>query len=350
MSLASASEIRRALRRELPPEAFRRQPHRGILALVGFAITAGIAASVVAFDFPWWVDLPLAALIGEGMASVGLAAHESEHGATFEHRLPRAALAWAGFGPLLVTPGLWRAWHVRAHHRGANQVQFDPDMLSDVGEIDDWIMRLRMQLFTGSRHPLAWVGWFVLFSLEGQFFLWVASERQPMRDVVSFDRWRLRATSVLWIGGWIALAAWLGPWDALVVQFLPLAVANAILMMYITTQHWLRPRVDHDDPFSTTLSVEVPRWMNLLHYQFSYHQEHHIFPGMSPRYAPLVRETLKRIAPDAVAVLPLGTVLRELMRAPKLYADDVTLQHADGTGTVDLEAFARRRGVPIRRP
>ncbi len=349
MSVSSASELRRALKQALPPEAFEPQPWRGIAALLAFAATVAAAVVVVVTDLPWPVDLLLSIGIGQGIASVGLAAHESMHGAVFKSRAAQWLLAWVGFGPLLVTPGLWTAWHIRAHHRGANQTDYDPDILSTVDEYQQsWTTRVRAQLFPGSGHWLSVIGFFTLFSVEGQFFLWAVSGKPPLRDRIRMDRTLLRITSTMLIGGWIALGIALGPLNALWVLVLPLAVANFILMVYIGTQHWIRPRVDIDDPIVAALSVSVPRWMDVLHYRFSHHQEHHIFPSMSPRFAPMLRDKLREIEPEAVAVLPLRTAMRELLSTPTLYAQDGALARPDGSDNVDLAELSRRLNLPAR--
>jgi len=346
MTTLSATEIRQALKRELPGEVFEPQPQRGVAALVTFVFMLGAAAAIVALDLPWWGDMLLSLAIGEGIVSNGLVAHESEHGSVFESRLARKILAWVGFGPLLVTPELWLAWHIRAHHRGTNQINWDPDMLADVSEYhDDWSIRLRTRLFAGSRHWLSWIGYFILFTGQGQFFLWISTAAPPLSESVRMDHRALKISSSLLIGSWLGLAIWLGPLNALWILILPLLFANFILMGYISTQHWIRPRLDADDPFIGTVSVSVPKWADVLHYQFSYHQEHHIFPSMSGRFAPLLREKLREIAPDAVAVMPILEATRQAFSTPALYADDTTLAYLDGS-EVDLVELGQRLELP----
>ena len=311
------------------------------------AIISGL--TIVFAGFSWPVNLCLSLVIGECITSTLLCAHESMHGAVFKSRWARSVLAWAGFAPLCITPELWRAWHNRAHHKGANQPEYDPDALATLDQYQSsWTTRIRAMLSPGSGHWLSSLGYFTLFTLEGQFFLWVASGEKPLLGNIRMDRTKLRITSVLLIAFWIALGVAMGPLNSLWVLIIPISMANLILMAYISTQHWLRPQVDKDDPFCSSMSVHVPKFVDWLHFEFSYHQEHHIFPSLSGRYASLLREKLYEIEPQAVAVMPMGQAMREVLRLPVLYANNRTLVTADESRQVDLHEVAEKHDLPSR--
>lgn len=146
--------------------------------------------------------------------------------------------------------------------------------------------------------------------------------------------------------GWLVGAILLRR-DALWILIIPLLTANLTLMCYISTQHWFRPLVDHDDPVATTISVRAPRMLDWWHFQFSYHQEHHLFPKMSHRYGPALRRRLLEIEPDAVAVLPWTTALKAVFTTPAIYGDASTLVHEDGSHPVDLLALAAQLELPV---
>lgn len=347
--MPTAKELRRALKQALPKEAFQPQPWRGVRALLMATLALALAVVIVTTDLPWGVDLLLAVIIGERMAAVLLCAHESMHGAVFRAPWARQLLSWVGFAPLLVTPGLWHAWHNRAHHRGANQPEFDPDTLASLDQYNaSWTTRIRTKMTPGSGHWLSAFGFFCLFTLEGQFYLWIASGESPLFGRIAVDRNRLRLSSAALIGGWLGLAIWLGLAHAVLVLVIPLIVANMIMMGYISTQHWIRPQVQEDDPFSSTMSVTVPRFVDWLHFEFSYHQEHHIFPSMSGRFGPLVREKLREIEPRAIAVLPMQTALWEVLQLPALYANSRWLVRPGSDRQVDLHSVAQRLELPTR--
>jgi fatty acid desaturase len=334
-----SNELRAALRRELPPEVFDPQPMRGVLALGEAALVVAMGAWLAWYEPPWPVALVVSLIMGQLVTAVALSAHEGMHGSVFRHRGLRQLLGWVGLAPLLVTPGMWVAWHVQAHHGHTNRHKLDPDALFDVQDFPHrWLVRWRAWMTLGSESrvfsalSLLW-----LFSLQGQIFLWVQCDEPGLRDKITLDRTRERALTVLLAAGWLALGVWLGLPDALWVLVVPWATTNLTLMLYISTQHWLQPHVEEDDPVRSTASVLVPRWCDWLHFGFSYHQEHHLFPKMSHKYGPLVRQTAERLAPGAMLSLPIGTILRLVHATPTLHRDDHTLSSSDGQQLVDLE-------------
>ena len=141
---------------------------------------------------------------------------------------------------------------------------------------------------------------------QGQAFLWHHSN-QPQLQQVRMNRARERILTVLLALGWGALGWAMGPRASLYAILLPHLFSNFTLMIYIATNHWLlAASPDTDNPFVNTASVETHPVMDLLHLNFSYHQEHHIFPAMSPKFAPLLRKHLRELNPElrVVAVEP----------------------------------------------
>jgi len=109
------------------------------------------------------------------------------------------------------------------------------------------------------------------------------------------------------------------------VYVFPLAVANAVVMAFILTNHSLSPRVEINDPLVSGLSVTAPRWVEWITLQFGYHVVHHLFPAMSSRHARAVRDLLRALWPARYQSMPLRTAVRELHRTARVYKDAVTL-------------------------
>lgn len=193
----------------------------------------------------------------------------------------------------------------------------------------------------GSGTLVSYISPVFLFTMQGQLFLWYYADL-PEYSRVTINKRKERIVTLLIVSFWVALCTLLGPWNALCLVAIPMLTSNATLMMYISTNHWLKPVTRGvNNPFTNTTSVLVPRLVDLIHVEFSYHQEHHIFPQMSLKYGPLLRKTLREIAPEVVSAYPLLSVWRELYRTPALYLDDETLVRPDGTGRVriaDIEA------------
>lgn len=77
--------------------------------------------------------------------------------------------------------------------------------------------------------------------------------------------------------------------------------------------------MDEVDPVLGSLSVNLPWWMDILHLHFSHHTEHHLFPAMSHKYAPMVKKLLRELYPDRYnEVTALEGALAALENAPPL--------------------------------
>jgi hypothetical protein len=72
---------------------------------------------------------------------------------------------------------------------------------------------------------------------------------------------------------------------------------------------------DGPDSLSTTMSVSTFRVVDWLLFNFSHHVEHHLFPSMSPRYYPLVRQSLAAENP-AISQMKAPDTLSEVAHEP----------------------------------
>ena len=107
---------------------------------------------------------------------------------------------------------------------------------------------------------------------------------------------------------------------------LPLLVASSVSMAYIWTNHLLNPLCEHTDPLIGSTSVIVPRWADWLHDNFSYHTEHHIFPGMNPRYYPEVAKLLQLHFPDRYNRIPFGEAWRRIWQQEEYISEGGTTE------------------------
>src|SRR5262249_32765877 len=127
------------------------------------------------------------------------------------------------------------------------------------------------------------------------------------------------AESAAALAFWVLLFGLVGPRSFFFVYVVPLCVANFIVMSYIATNHFLNPLTETNDSLVNTLSVTSTRWLEALHLQFGYHVEHHLFPTMSGRSAPLVRAALVHRYGDRYLTMPHARALRLLYTRPKLH-------------------------------
>jgi fatty acid desaturase len=124
---------------------------------------------------------------------------------------------------------------------------------------------------------------------------------------------------------WIGLGLALGGSTLIYAWLLPLVVGNVVVMAYIVTNHSLSPQTPVNDPLQNSLSVTAPGWFERYSLNFGLHVEHHLFPAMSSRHAPLVRELLLRRWPERYRTMPLSRALGRLYRSGRVYLDPTTL-------------------------
>jgi fatty acid desaturase len=122
--------------------------------------------------------------------------------------------------------------------------------------------------------------------------------------------------------GWISLLFIMGPAKWFFAYLLPLLIANFIVMAYIATNHRLNPLTDVNDPLANSLTVTLPRWVDVLHFNFSYHTEHHLFPGVSSKYYPLVKARIKEMWPERYHEMPMHKALKALWKTPRVYYNE----------------------------
>jgi len=115
---------------------------------------------------------------------------------------------------------------------------------------------------------------------------------------------------------------------------LPIWIGYAGVMFYIYTNHLLCPMTEINDPFSNSLSIKVYKFFDLLHFNFSYHTEHHIFPSINSNYYPVLRKLLQIYAPDRLQLLTAGEAWQGLLNTPRHYKDQQTLTDWAGTKSV----------------
>jgi fatty acid desaturase len=320
--VAHASYVR-DLRPELPPDTFA--PARSRLLLVPLNV-ALIALATVAIAAGWlpWPLVPLVSIaIGVCFAVLTFVAHELVHGGIVRGRLVRQVVGWVAFLPFTLSPRLWAAWHDRVHHANAN-LEDDPDMYPRLAEYEA-SGKIRFVVRAFSLGGKRWRGGLSLilgFTVQSAHQLVDARKRGFLKGPAFAAA---IAETVAGVAVWATVAVLVGFGSFVFVFVIPLLVANIIVMSFILTNHGLSPRVEINDPLASGLSVTAPKWIELLTLKFGYHVEHHLFPAMSSRHAPRVRELLRTRWPRRYQSMPLWSALGELHRTARIYKDAVTL-------------------------
>ncbi|HXF81142.1 MAG TPA: fatty acid desaturase [bacterium] len=308
------------LRRRLPARYFRPVPHR-LLWIIPYAVAVAFGIWLIAgLALPWWADALIGLGIGGAFASLGFLGHEVLHGAVVGKGLLRDVLGGLCLLPHAIAPLLWRQWHNAGHHAHTQRKGQDPDAYST---LEEYHQRRSLQLL----HRLVPVRSLRFFALLAVWLNVHAATvlAHALPTMPARQRARVLLETVLPVAFWTSLAVWLG-WAPFVwFYLLPLLVSNFIVMSYIATNHLLNPLLEEDDPLAGSLTVSVPKILDILHANFSHHTEHHVFPSMSAKYAPHVKRLLKELWPDRYHEMPLWQALRLLWRTPRLYLDNIRL-------------------------
>ncbi|MBI2204108.1 MAG: fatty acid desaturase [Candidatus Rokubacteria bacterium] len=291
------------------------------------------------------VAVLLSLLLGGLYGSLFFLGHEAGHGSIVRRRHLQDALMWIAFAIFVLPPTLWRVWHNQVHHVHTNRPDGDPDNFGTLTVYRRFrSVRVAAAFTPGSGRWLSVLYLSTWFTVHSQIVLWVQSRR--CRGFESLNRARAIAEFVLMAAFWIGLASAIDARSAMLVIVVPMLVANTIIMSYIVTNHLLRPLDDGADVLATSMSVLTHRWLDAVHFNFSHHVEHHFFPAMSPRYAPLVRARLREHAGDRFVVPPHLHALRLVFRTPRIHDDGALVDPARGRSVAFAEidqALARAR-------
>ena len=301
MTRATHAECVRLLRPLLPQEAFAPAPSRVTALFVHAAIVLGAWTSFRLVS--GWVWPVLAIVAGHSSACIAFRAHELAHGRIVRHREVAYALEALFWSFAFVPATLWRVVHNRIHHVQPNGPD-DPDRRCHSGERSAGTTAAAVMLFP-NRHlkgnplcGLIFLG-YVHRNLAASLLQpgrWPAGN--PGGGYSRLERNRVAREIVLMLAlqgvafalaGSLAAYLWAGP--------VTLFICSAIVTAYIATNHFPNPLGSGRYPLLATTTIRVPRLCDRLHSFFSFHTEHHLFPGLNPTYYPMVSALLQRHFP-----------------------------------------------------
>ncbi|MEA5413154.1 fatty acid desaturase [Synechococcus sp. BA-120 BA3] len=346
--LIAQPDYARSLRPLLPDEAFR--PDRAtpvVLGLNGAILLLGWAMAR-RLDASHWqgllIFLPFALVMGNAVVVLLFATHDLMHSKAIRQPQLRQAIQLLGLALLWMPPTLWKAVHNREHHGKTNSTQ-DPDRNYTLEQPDSWGKWIQ-NLFVPSVevHPFwLWVGmssaWGVhaFRNLTSVLLFNDGSTRYPVFSfqVSRRERRQIAVELVAVVLVHLAIIGFIGlrPVPLLLGYFLPIWIGYSVVIAYIYTNHMACQITETNDPLINSISLKMPGIFDTLHLNFSYHTEHHIFPGMNPAYYPRVRALLLEHYPERFNLLGAREAWRLLMRTPRHYVDATTFASSCGTIT-----------------
>lgn len=324
MELRAAAQYARELKPSLPAAAFEPARSRLLWLPTHVAIITTLAWLLGTGRAPAWT-WPFASLvIGCSLGGITFLGHETLHGGVVRGRLAIRVIGWICFLPFTLSPTLWTAWHNRVHHNHCGKAGVDPDMYPTLEEYrTQRAARIMADYFgIGRRRLMGFLSLLVGFTGQSQQMLWSSRKRGFLSK--SLHRRALFET-FLGLAFWTGVAVLVGFPAFVFVYLLPLVVANTIVMAFIMTNHNLSPLTAINDPLVNSLSVTLPRPLVWLTLGFGFHTEHHLFPTLSTRHGPAIRDAVLARYPERYQSMPMGRALTQLYRTARVYRDDVTL-------------------------
>nr|WP_199314541.1 MULTISPECIES: fatty acid desaturase [Desertifilum] len=343
------AQYAKTLRPFLPAAAFAPDPSKLIILLgnlvlliSGFAIASTLSQ--------WnpnllWLFLPIAIVMGNSVIVLLFSVHALMHGSVIKNPRLTQIISLFALAVWWMPPTLWKAVHNREHHTKTNS-NADPDRSYLHNQPNTWGKWIQNQFVPSSEvSPL---GLFL-----GMATAWGVHTFRNLSSVVLFnrpsveytpapftvsakERWAIAQEYLVILALHLGVMAFLRfhPLSLLLGYFLPIAIGYAGAMFYIFTNHMLCPMTSVNDPLANTLSLRIPKLFDRLHLNFSYHTEHHIFPGMNSDYYPLVQELLKTHYPERYNLLGAGEAWRLLLQTPRHYQDNQTFTNWAATQSV----------------
>jgi fatty acid desaturase len=356
--MISQTEYLKVLRPLLPKSAFKQNFNKIFILAINFLIL-GIGWAIARDIDRWtlgylWLYLPLIIIMGNSIIICLFAAHDSMHGSTIKQPVLRYMVSFLALSLLWMPPTLWKSVHNHKHHTETNAIG-DPDRMYLIGQNDTWGKWIQ-NLFV----PSSGVNW--AFLVLGMATSWMVHTFRHLTSILLFNRndvayvpapvvvsprkrWTIAIELIAIASLHLAILAILkfSIIAILLAYILPLGLGYAGVMFYIYTNHFLCPMTDINDPLVNSVSLRMPKIFDLLHFNFSYHTEHHLFPSINSDYYPLVQELLQAHYPESYNLIPVGEAWRLLMKTPRHYRNEVTL-----TDSLDRESVICPFAVGIK--
>ena len=339
ISYISQPEYAKKLRPLMPSEAFQPDSNKVLILLINGLILIfgwGIASRLDQWDWRlWWMFLPFSLIMGNSVIVSLFCSHDILHSKVIKDVWLRRLIGTLGLTMLWTPPTFWKAVHNREHHNKSNSLH-DPDRNYLSSHPQNWGKRIQ-HLFVPSTevHPI----WLVI----GMANAWGVHTFRNLSSVLLFNNGdtqypvvsfcvsakERRAIAVelavisLIHAGILFYLGW-HPAKLLLSYFLPIWIGYAGVLFYIYTNHMACRMTPVNDPLINTISLQMPKIFDVLHLNFSYHTEHHIFPGMNSDYYPILQQLLLTHYPERFNLLEAQDAWTMLLKTPRHYLDENT--------------------------
>lgn len=341
----SQAEYAKKLRLLLPAEAFLPNYSSVWLLLINAAILVlglGIARDLDQWSWRWlWLYLPFSLVMGNSIIVLLFSTHDLLHSKAIKHSSIRKVVSLVGLTMLWAPPTFWKAVHNREHHSKTNS-SHDPDRNYLYEQPNNWGKWIQNLFVPSAEVHLFWLvvgmgnAWGMhMFRNLSSVLLFnngLTSYPPAAFKVSSKERKAIAFEFLVILAIHLSILVYLGfhPIKLILGYFLPIWIGYAGIMFYVYTNHMLCRMTDMNDPLINSVSIQVPKLFNLLHLNFSYHTEHHIFPGINSNYYPQVQALLQAHFGDRFNLLDAATAWRLLLKTPRHYNTENTFTDLKG--------------------
>ncbi|MGA7953854.1 MAG: fatty acid desaturase [Gloeobacterales cyanobacterium] len=348
--LIHQAEYAKKLRPLLPSEAFMPDRSKVVILLINLTILLlgwGIASHLDRWPIALlWLYLPVTLIMGNSVIALLFSSHDLMHTGIIKNPYWLRIVSLLGLTMLWMPPTLWKNVHNRVHHLQTNALG-DPDRNFLYQQPNTWGKWIQ-NLFVPSQtiHPF-WLllglmnSWGIyvfrnltsvlLFNSEDVNYVPAAFKVRPE------ERREIAVEFLIIFMLHISILAYLqfNLLKLALSYFLPIAIGYAGIIFYVYTNHMLSPMTSINDPLANSISIKVPKLFDLLHLNFSYHAEHHIFPGMNSDYYPIVQNLIKIHYPErSHYILGAREAWWLLLNTPRHYKNETTLTDWTGEASV----------------
>ena len=347
--LMTQADYAKKLRPLLPSEAFLPDRDKVWILLINVMIMiVGWAIASYLDRWSWyylWLYLPIAVIMGNSVIVLLFSTHDLLHSSAISNPWLRRVISLFGLTMLWMPPTLWKAVHNREHHNKTNSEQ-DPDRSFLFSQPNNWGKWIQNAFIPSSEvNPIGLVvgmahswGIHTFRNLTSVLFFNNRSAQYPVVAFSISEKERtaiaLELLAIIGLHLTIILSLGFSPIKLLLSYFLPIWIGYSGLIFYIFTNHLLCRMTDKNDVLVNSLSIRVPKIFDLLHINFSYHTEHHVFPGMNPSYYPMVQELLLTHYPDQFNLMDADKAWKLMLETPRHYLDETTFTDWSGTKLV----------------
>lgn len=347
--MITQAEYAKVLRPFLPAKAFVPDAGKLIILFLNIAILiSGWAIASGLNNWPLyllWLYLPIAVVMGNSVIVLLFTSHNIMHGSVIKNTRLIHFLSLLGLTMLWMPPTMWKAVHNQEHHSKTNSLA-DPDrnyLYQQPKTWGKWIQNLFVPSFAVNPifltvgmatawgvHAFRNLTSVLIFNQEPADYVPAAFSRNPKKRMAILGELLVMFSLHFCVVAFLQFS----PLKLALGYFLPIGIGYAGLIFYIYTNHMLCRMTEINDPLINSISLRVPKIFDKLHLNFSYHTEHHIFPGINSDYYPLVQELIQTHYPERMNLLDAGDAWNLLMATPRHYKDETTFTDWSGKNTV----------------